>query len=141
MDPLAGALFYYPGGHVVEDDLQALRRENPDREGERLYGPYVENLKKALNERGFKKESPDLRKGDVLIWHPDLPHGGGPIAAEGTSRHSAVFHVVPQNCCVFGANVFFDRGNPPPDFGFKYVPAGEGRLMLNHQAPAFAPNH
>ena len=35
------------------------------------------------------------RKGDVLVWHADLPHGGSKLQREGT-RRSLVTHFVPQ---------------------------------------------
>jgi hypothetical protein len=32
------------------------------------------------------------KKGDVLIWHADLAHGGAPITKPGRSRRSLVAH-------------------------------------------------
>ncbi len=35
------------------------------------------------------------RKGDVVIWHADLVHGGSPVTREGSSRNSLVTHFSP----------------------------------------------
>ena len=37
------------------------------------------------------------RRGDVLLWHPGLVHGGSPIRTDGATRLSLVGHYCPQD--------------------------------------------
>ncbi len=37
------------------------------------------------------------KKGDVLFWHADLPHGGSEIAVPGSMRRSLVTHYCPRS--------------------------------------------
>jgi hypothetical protein len=46
-------------------------------------------------ERGLKTETFMAKKGDVLIWHADLMHGGVPIQDPRQTRKSLVAHFMP----------------------------------------------
>ena len=54
-----------------------------------------------------------IKKGDAFIWHPELPHGGGPITTPGKTRKSIVFHCIPKTKSVYGVDEFF--GHKPYD--------------------------
>jgi hypothetical protein len=55
-----------------------------------------------------------LNKGDVIVWYPLFPHGGGKIAKPTPSRKSIVFHTIPKDVPVYQANVFFDPAKLVP---------------------------
>ena len=44
-------------------------------------------------ERGLKTEKFMAKKGDVLIWHADLMHGGAPIQDRRLTRKRAWLHI------------------------------------------------
>ncbi len=96
VEPGSGELQYYEGSHRIpeylwfgrarakpydlEDDSEFLRwvREEPARRGLRLV-----------------RFTP--RKGDALLWHADLVHGGSKVEQHGTTRRSFVTHLCPRD--------------------------------------------
>ena len=48
-------------------------------------------------DRGIREERFVARKGDILVWHADLAHGGSPIRVEGRTRRSLVTHFCPRS--------------------------------------------
>lgn len=53
-----------------------------------------------------------IKKGDIIIWHPLLPHGGSTVKDKTRSRHSIVAHTVPEMTPVYHSNRFFDSTIP-----------------------------
>lgn len=92
IDSHNGPLFYYPGSHR----LPYLTYEDyaPNPSGLKLaeYRLYEERVEKLLQEKKLKKETFLAEKGDVLVWHANLLHGGSPIGQEGRTRRSMVAH-------------------------------------------------
>ncbi|NML34287.1 phytanoyl-CoA dioxygenase family protein [Paraburkholderia antibiotica] len=85
----AGQLEYYPGSHKIEPMIfsNGLRHFVPDEMPK--WHAYIEE---EVARRGFEKQVFSAKKGDVLIWHANLLHGGGPIADPARTRKSLVFH-------------------------------------------------
>jgi phytanoyl-CoA hydroxylase len=89
-----GPLHYYPGSHLLPYYLNS----DYDNEGSRLligdksYTAYEEMIEKKIRESGLKKEIFLAKKGDILIWHANLSHGGEPHANKNRTRKSMVFH-------------------------------------------------
>ena len=89
-----GPLFYYPGSHR----LPYLMCPDYDsgnttwQLGENSYRHYEEKIEEVLAKNTFQKEYFFARKGDVLIWHANLLHGGSPITRKGSTRKSMVAH-------------------------------------------------
>lgn len=50
-----------------------------------------------------------IYKGDIIIWHPNLLHGGSEILDNTLTRYSMVTHNVPKDIPVFNANHFFTQ--------------------------------
>jgi ectoine hydroxylase-related dioxygenase (phytanoyl-CoA dioxygenase family) len=129
IDPEAGPLMYVPGGHRFECDPHAIYREvvraHPDVDRaeqvrlslERYYGCVIETSSEVS-----APVSLALKKGDVAIWHPQLPHGGSPAVNPMKTRRSMVFHCAPADLQVYQHDVFFmhpdDAPPPPPRYGF-----------------------
>jgi hypothetical protein len=55
-----------------------------------------------------------VKKGEVILWHPLLPHGGGEIKDPTRTRHSLVSDTVPEMTPVYRMDVFFDTAHTPP---------------------------
>lgn len=98
----AGELFYYPGSHRFNDFLYGERYKSLVEAGRCGYTVergeverHVERLQKTARRRGIEKTVLEARKGDVLVWHADLVHGGNPVSADET-RKSLVTHYCPK---------------------------------------------
>lgn len=143
-----GALMVVRGGHrLPKIDSFAIA----DRRYGVGYGPlsntdtslwvdYQNELQRLIESHGLQVEQVPVRKGDVLIWHPLLPHGGGPVRQAGRTRHSMVIHTVPDQVPVYQAEVFFDRNAVRSEnVRWKYQEY-EGRRFADHGAPSIGDN-
>lgn len=89
-----GPLFYYPGSHrlpyvTTEDYNSGNTALTIGEHSNRRYEDHIAQLIAAHN----LEPRPFLAKrGDVLIWHANLLHGGSPIARPGATRKSMVCH-------------------------------------------------
>ena len=128
----SGMLAYYPGGHRIAPDDQFLGSGNME--------GYFQAIEKACNEHGIKRAYFAAKKGDTLIWHPQLPHGGSPIKDRKRSRRSIVFHYKAYGLPIHGAPEFF---GPKADRGitdnFSYL-THRSRRILDHGQIVFRPN-
>jgi ectoine hydroxylase len=89
-----GPLFYYPKSHcfpyIMSPDYDSgstkflLGKDN-----NRQYENRIEAL---LKEKKLEKEYFYAKKGDILLWHANLIHGGSPILEKGRTRKSMVAH-------------------------------------------------
>lgn len=102
----AGPLFYWDGSHravpkYVFDDGSVLAEGN---------GPHVRAFERYLGttcrEHGLKRMIFTPRKGDLLIWHSALVHGGMPRNDPSLTRRSIVSHYTTQ------AAYPYDRRSP-----------------------------
>ena len=111
--PGGGELTYFPGSHRVPEylygdrfktlwDAQRMLRRNSLREE---MADYSEKLEGRSRMAGLSPKSFMAKKGDVLLWHADLAHGGLPIDVNKT-RASVVTHYCPKEV----ASLTFERG-------------------------------
>jgi ectoine hydroxylase-related dioxygenase (phytanoyl-CoA dioxygenase family) len=78
-----GGLVIYPGSHLLQKKtLQDCAS----------YGDYVRYLEDLCCSHGIAPEVFEAKKGDVLFWHGDFVHAGGPIRVPGMTRKSLVVH-------------------------------------------------
>jgi hypothetical protein len=104
----SGELEYFAGSHLLEDHLfDGIHKWMPFRSPD--YRLYVDSLRARCVERGLEHRLFRPRKGDVLLWHADLAHGGSPIVTPGVTRKSLVTHYCPLDC----APQYSDAGQPP----------------------------
>ncbi len=103
ISPEAGPLTYWEGGH--RNPIEPLAPV-PD-EGDR-HDAYLTRIDRWCAEAGLSKVVPEMRKGDTLLWHPRLPHGGSAIRNPSLTRKSIVFHYKPEDVPLFGPAEFFD---------------------------------
>lgn len=89
-----GPLFYYPGSHR----LPFLTTQDYDAGNSKFFigknsnKKYEDKVAEVLSQAGFEKAYFHAKKGDVLIWHANLLHGGEGIQQKGTTRKSMVSH-------------------------------------------------
>jgi phytanoyl-CoA hydroxylase len=132
----AGPLFYYPGSHKIKKfdfgngiffNTESTR--NPDD-----FAHYLDDTCQAA---GMERQTLLIKKGDVLIWHASLAHGGDAIATPDRTRKSYVCHYSsvsaykhhrlrpteePERFSLNGADVFLNPALPDQEDIFR---AGE----------------
>jgi ectoine hydroxylase-related dioxygenase (phytanoyl-CoA dioxygenase family) len=103
--PESGPLVYYPGSHrlpyVFADDVAI----SPDEFRNEGYGPYAQRyeprIAALIAEHGLEARTFAPRKGDVLLWHGNLLHGGARRGRIGTSRRALVCHYFAEGCVTY----------------------------------------
>ncbi len=148
-DPGNGCLEVLPGGHLMPElDRAAFGRRHfgdldalPTVPGA-LFDLYQSTVLEAGRRRGLSPIRTPMGTGDVLIWHPQLPHGGAPIAQGARTRNSLVIHTVPEGVPVYQADAFFNPTRDlPVEIGWRMLEAYGRRYALHahvdvmHQAP------
>ncbi len=90
-----GPLSYYPGSHK----LPYLLNDGYERGGnvftvgaDSNYLKYEEKIGEVVKQKQIPKKIFTAKKGDVLIWHANLIHGGEKIIRAGSTRKSMVVH-------------------------------------------------
>lgn len=122
IEPGTGELCYYPGGHRVPHHLFGGTRKHwiqaqDGAEAHQAYFQYLHDQSRAL---GSELATFHAKKGDVLIWHADLPHGGSRIRHM-RSRRSYVLHFAPQSVKAH----YFDKIGPH----YRELPAAGGNFF------------
>jgi phytanoyl-CoA hydroxylase len=94
VQPRSGEFQFIPGSH----NLPELLHHGTDKGHGGDYQEYDKVLKATLRmceERGLETKTFMAKKGDVLVWHADLMHGGAPIQDRQQTRKSLVSHIMP----------------------------------------------
>lgn len=87
----SGPLFYYPGSHTVSKFNFGNGIFYTD-ESTLHPGDFANYLDKACLDAGLEKKTLLIKKGDVLLWHAALAHGGDEIRNPALTRKSFVCH-------------------------------------------------
>ena len=98
-----GPLIYYPGSHKWDFLTMQKMGLNP---GE--YSLYENKLADIVDKSGLKPEYGLIKKGDALLWHANLVHGGYKILDDSKTRMSMVVHYFFEKC-QFWTPVFSSR--------------------------------
>jgi phytanoyl-CoA hydroxylase len=123
----AGELFYYVGSHKFPDFLYGGKHKSIA-EAERLgytvqrqeIEAHVASLIKRASETNIDKTVFTAKRGDVLVWHADLVHGGNPVS-KAITRKSFVTHYCPKELSpLFSERMAIDL------YGYR------GNLMTSH---------
>jgi ectoine hydroxylase-related dioxygenase (phytanoyl-CoA dioxygenase family) len=94
VQPQSGEFQFVPGSHRLPELLH-YGTDKGHHGDYREYGTILETTLRMCEERGLKTETFMAKKGDVLIWHADLMHGGAPIQDHTRTRKSLVAHFMP----------------------------------------------
>ncbi|MBQ0934410.1 phytanoyl-CoA dioxygenase family protein [Ideonella paludis] len=130
VQPGTGELCYYPGGHRLPHDLFGGTRKHwiQSQDGVEEHQRYLKSLRERSEAAGLTLETFLPKKGDVLLWHADLPHGGTRISTLHT-RRSYVLHFAPKSV---KANYMSRIG---ADYHEHLMPTGDG-FSCRHYALA-----
>lgn len=91
----AGELEYYVGSHRIEEFVW-LGRSRAKPYDYRDESEFLRHLREEPVKMGLERVRFRARKGDALIWHADLVHGGSRVVKEGATRRSLVTHFCPE---------------------------------------------
>lgn len=90
----SGPLHYYPGSqklpYVMSEDFQHSNGSLII--DEEYYHNYEEKIKEVIKVNKLEKKVFTAKKGDVLVWHANLLHGGEDRKNDKLSRKSLVVH-------------------------------------------------
>lgn len=89
-----GPLHYYEGSHKLPYYLNK-DYENEGNQfllGKKSYREYEEMIEKKISQHQLQKKVFLAKKGDILIWHANLFHGGNLQTDINQTRKSMVFH-------------------------------------------------
>ena len=120
VDESNGALKVIPGSHKIYDDhhfRNEIGLKDVDENGKPkanspiLWDEYQNKVYEKCKSRGLEEISVSVKKGDTIIWHPQLMHGGGKLMDENRSRNSFVMHVTPKNFNVHAQDKYFDTAS------------------------------
>lgn len=94
VQPGTGELEYYVGSHRAPDFMfGGLSKWMESYTGD--HPRFLESLHADAKAFGQKRSAFLGKKGDVLVWHADLAHGGSPIKTPVQTRRSLVTHFTP----------------------------------------------
>jgi phytanoyl-CoA hydroxylase len=108
-----GPLMVVAGSHKLPAlDIQAMRRSlfgdaRIDPLSPKGWETYQVAVQEQCKDFELYAQPIHVSKGDVIVWHPQLLHGGAPHLSPRT-RRSVVMHVTPQATPVGHMDVFFD---------------------------------
>ncbi|MBK8557108.1 MAG: phytanoyl-CoA dioxygenase family protein [Lewinellaceae bacterium] len=92
--PDNGPLFYFPGSHrlpyVMSGDYPSGNTAWTI--GEESNRRFEDRIEQLIQEHQLQPQPFLAKRGDVLVWHANLLHGGSPIRKEGSTRRSLVCH-------------------------------------------------
>jgi ectoine hydroxylase-related dioxygenase (phytanoyl-CoA dioxygenase family) len=121
VDSENGPLVVYPGSHKLplfdrNSFLKKIGRNSNDVKDidEELWKEYQDFCSQESARKGFVLREVHVKKGDTIIWHPLLVHGGKEIINKSRTRLSFVAHVTPYNTPVFHMNIFFNKQSVVP---------------------------
>ncbi len=90
-----GPLVYYPGSHKFPSySMQDLGLKP----GFQNYAAYERRIGNLIIEHNLQAEYGTIKKGEAIIWHANLLHGGAPRKDLTRTRHSQVTHYYFEGC-------------------------------------------
>jgi hypothetical protein len=94
--PDCGPLEYYPGSHrlpyLFADDVGITEQDFRERGYAGYHERYEPRIRELVKENKIEPHYFTAKKGDVLIWHSNLIHGGSPRRNMQLSRRAVVCH-------------------------------------------------
>ena len=105
-----GPVVYYPGSHklplpewdeIAEATGKPVQRDDYETEAE-FHGArdiaFTEYARGLIDKHGFEPHYATIRKGQALIWAPNILHGGAIQKDKSRTRHSQVTHYYFEGC-------------------------------------------
>lgn len=98
-----GPLHYYPKSHLLPYYLNADygNEGNAFFLGNKSYSEYEKMISEKMKELQLEKAQFFAKKGDLLIWHANLFHGGDPHLNKTKTRKSMVLHYFKEDAVCY----------------------------------------
>jgi phytanoyl-CoA hydroxylase len=143
-DDQNGCLEVIEGGHLLPElDRRGMARKRYGLQGtippidDAMWSEYQNTLQEQARAAGLKVTKVHVDVGDSLIWHPQLPHGGSPIADQSRTRFSLVMHTTPVTVPVYHQHAFFNPENALPEVAPWGYEEENGRSIVKHDQTDF----
>jgi hypothetical protein len=94
VQPKSGEFQFIPGSHRLPELLH-YGTDKGHHGDFKEYDKILQTTLQMCDQMGLKTKTFMAKKGDVLIWHADLMHGGAPIQDRTRTRKSLVAHFMP----------------------------------------------
>ena len=94
VQPLSGEFQFVPGSHRLPELLH-YGTDKAHHFDYDEFGKILSTTLRMCEERGLETKTFMAEKGDVLIWHGDLMHGGVQIQDSTRTRKSLIAHLMP----------------------------------------------
>ena len=99
----SGPLHYYTGSHkwpyLMNKDFG--NSGNAISLGKMSYEKYEDKIEEIVSKSDYERKNFLAKKGDILIWHANLLHGGNPVTNTESTRKSMVFHYYATDAICF----------------------------------------
>jgi len=143
-----GPLVVVPGSQRLPLlDRDAIARQKysdltdiKDMDGD-LWEIYQSRMANLCIEQGLTQRTVHINKGDTLIWHPLLVHGGAKINDIHRTRKSFVVHTTPKDVAVFKTDVFFNVDRRVPKRWQREYIEVDGRLLSTYPSLSIGHSH
>ncbi|MFT6435727.1 MAG: ectoine hydroxylase-related dioxygenase (phytanoyl-CoA dioxygenase family) [Candidatus Azotimanducaceae bacterium] len=117
--PDAGPLFYFPESHRLSINPNEIFSKFSNVQSPECFLASLDEYNGEViraSERMPEKVTVLLEKGDSIVWHPQLMHGGMPANNIELTRMSIVFHCAAKSVQVHQHEAFFTESvsGPPP---------------------------
>ena len=98
-----GPIEYYPESHKLPYVLNQEYKNIGSRYklGAKSYGDYEEHIEDLLVKGNLEKKTFVAKKGEILIWHANLLHGGAKVINTKSTRKSMVLHYFANDAICF----------------------------------------
>ena len=93
----SGELNFVPGSHRYNEYLFSSKYKHfsAERDGKNSLQQFYKHIDNEIEINNGQLDQFLAKKGDVLLWHADLYHGGAPVRIENSTRKSLVGHYCP----------------------------------------------
>jgi phytanoyl-CoA hydroxylase len=115
INELNGPLIAIEKSHKIPElDLEGLRVEVLGKAScppshDELFNAYNKKIEELSLVQGLRERPYKIKKGDVIIWHPQTIHGGSKHLDVNESRKSLVFHLKTKDVPVKHMDYFFHQ--------------------------------
>jgi len=142
VSPESGPLSFIPGGHRIPSsfDVKGMAKflcsEYPDEPVHYNYllEAFDRDGEQQCEKAGLKPRSVEMKKGEKLIWHHWMPHGGSRALNPELTRRSIVGHYIPMGVPVFHSDVFFGVVEADPAKKYHYESHGARKYVYQSRA-------
>ncbi|VAX15739.1 hypothetical protein MNBD_NITROSPINAE01-1440 [hydrothermal vent metagenome] len=145
INPDAGPIFYYPGSHLWGlDGREEILKKFPEladgkARNEKTPGNFgmawTQLLDEKIEERNAQKIVAEMEKGDTVIWHGNVIHGGIEKRNPKLTRKSIVGHFMRKSAQLYDRYFELNKNEFTEENAFKYQTLKKTVAYIAHPGP------